>query len=359
MWNVLRRWVARSRIRRSVDIWYHPDYAPSALADTARGSAIEVRRGLNILRALEHEGLIGVEDVRQPRPATITELTRFHPLSYLESTTRAESVARVFGFEPEFIDAEAVVKASLRTTGGTIAAAHDVLGTDAKRAFNLGGGYHHAQADLGAGFCIHNDVAVAIASLRADGFTGRVLVVDLDYHQGDGLVDAFADDPSVLVYSIHGSVWSHAESRHLQKHLVGRVGDRRYLSTLRATLPAALEGHRPDLVFYLAGNDVMAGDALGTFDLTLQGVLDRDRFVLDAVQFRRTPIVVMLAGGYSRDAWRASFAMIRYALTGDAKVYTAPDRNIRKRFSEVAAQLDSVELQLDSAGPPSRSRKKT
>ncbi len=344
---------ARYRLGRRVDIWYHPEYAPAALAETARGSSIEVHRGRRILDSLRRDGLVPRWRVRRPRPASVAELLRFHTLAYLESTNEPENVARVFGFEPSDVDAEAVVRASLRTTGGTIAAARDVVSRPGKVAFNLGGGYHHAQSDLGAGFCVHNDVAVAIANLRNDGFGGRVLIIDLDYHQGDGFIDSFDQDPTVLVYSIHGSVWSHTESHHQQYHLEGRVGDRRYMTALRQTLPAAF-AHRPELVFYLAGNDVMAGDALGTFGLTLQGVLDRDRYVLDWLRQHNVPAVVMLAGGYSRDAWRASYAMIRYALTDDPRVPHAESPNLRERFTEIAAQLDPVELQQEGGDDPFR-----
>ena len=351
MFGFLRRWRARRRLGQSVDIWYHPEYAPPALAETARASALEIDRGVKILAALEHEGLVAPDDVRRPRAATVAELLRFHTLPYLESTNDPAAVARVFGLEPSMVDVTSVVRASVRATGGTLEASRDVIANRGKWAFNLGGGYHHGRADLGAGFCVHNDVAVAIANLRAEGFDGRVLIVDLDFHQGDAYIEAYADDPSVLVYSIHGSVWTHIQTRHHQHHLTGRVGDRRYLSCLRSTLPAALQVHQPDLVYYVAGNDVLAGDALGAFDLTLQGVLDRDRFVLDAIQLRGTPLVTTPAGGYSRDAWRATYAMIRYALSGRAEVSVPRHYSIRGHFSEVAAGLDPVELQRDDKNP--------
>ena len=343
-----RRWVARYRLGRSVDVWYHPEYAPKALAETARGSSIDVDRGRRIVTALYRHGLVAPCRIKKPPAATTRDLLRFHPMSYLETTNDAASVARVFGFEPSHVDAEAVVRASLRATGGTIAAARSVVATRGKVAFNLGGGFHHAQADMGTGFCIHNDVAVAIATLREEGFRGRVLIIDLDFHQGDGFIESFENDPGVLVYSIHGSIWSHAESRHHQIHLEGRVADRKYLATLRQTLPATLETHQPDLIFYVAGNDVLAGDAFGTFSLTMQGVFERDRFVVDGARRRGVPLVVTMAGGYSRDAWRATFAMIRYALTDDSALAPTAQPSLKDRFAKVASELDPRELQQES-----------
>ncbi|MEM7675504.1 MAG: histone deacetylase [Myxococcota bacterium] len=343
----LRRLRAQWRLRRAVEIWYHPDYAPPALAETARTTSVDLARSALILSALQRDGLLSTARIRRPEPATVAELQRFHPLSYLESTNDPSTVARVFGLEPEFVDVGSLVLASLRATGGTLAAARSVVGRTGGVAFNLGGGFHHARADMGAGFCLHSDIAVAIANLRAEGFRGRVMIIDLDYHQGDGLIEAYAKDDSVRVYSIHGSVWSRVETAHYQVHLEGRVGDRKYLNVLRRTLAEALKPHKPDLVFYVAGNDVLAGDALGTFDLTMVGVMQRDQFVIDTVRLRDIPLVVTLGGGYSRHAWRASYNMIRYALTDDDRVRADRGASVRSRFSEVAATLEPSLLQLE------------
>ncbi len=352
MWRWARRWTARQRLGRQVDVWYHPKYAPPAIEETARATTIDLHRGERILSALAHEGVLPPDRVRRPEPASTTDLARFHTHRYLESTNEPAWLGRVFGLDATAVDTDAVLQASLYATGGTIEACLDVWNRPGKVAFNLGGGYHHALADLGAGFCVHNDIAVALERIRANGFSGRVAMIDLDYHQGDGLLETYVDDPDVLVYSIHGSVWSHIESRHPQIHLTGRVGDRRYLQTLRTTLGGALRHHPPDLVFYVAGTDVLAGDALGSFQLTLQGVLDRDRFVLDALHMRRVPVVVMLAGGYSRDAWRAAYAMVRYALTGDARTGPAREPSLRERFEAIAAGLDPRELRLPKGSDP-------
>lgn len=346
---MIRRWVAARRIGSTVDIWYHPEYAATALGDYAPGGVFEIRRAGQVVDALIRNGLVDRTHLRRPSPASVSQLSRFHTLRYLESVQDPTTLARIFGLEPTMVDTESLLHASLLATGGTIEAAFETLKARDKVAFNLGGGFHHARADLGAGFCIHNDVAVAIANLRASGFGGRVLIVDLDYHQGDGFIEAFDDDESVYAFSIHGSVWSHVQSRDLQIHLEDTVGDRRYMRCLRSTLRQALQVQRPKLIFYVAGNDVLAGDRLGTFDLTLQGVLERDRLVLDVARLAGIPMVVVLGGAYSRNAWRATYAMIRYALTSYAHVYHQARPSLRERFAAVAADIDPVELQVDGS----------
>ena len=180
--------------------------------------------------------------------------------------------------------------------------------------------------------------------MRRDGFAGRIAIIDLDFHQGNGLTAAYLDDPKILTYSIHGSVWSRQEGLEHQIHLTGAVTDRRYLSTLRTTLHPALDRFEPDLVFYVAGTDVLAHDHLGTFWLSLDGVLDRDRHVTELCRKAGVPLVVTLGGGYSRLAWYATFFFVRWLLGGPPRVdrKLAPSREAQ--FDRIARELVDHEL---------------
>src|SRR5262249_1369177 len=150
---------------------------------------------------------------------------------------------------------------------------------------NLGGGFHHARRDRGQGFCLFNDVAVAMAALRRSGFTGRVLVVDLDLHDGDGTRSLFAADPTVFTYSVHNRNWDDAAAVGTAAIELGSGGgDARLLATVGETLPPIVAAHRPELVVYLAGCDPAADDGLGDWQLTLDGMLARDRTVVELVR---------------------------------------------------------------------------
>jgi len=186
--------------------------------------------------------------------------------------------------------------------------------------------------------------------VRADG--GRpVAVVDLDYHQGDGTRSAFADDESVLTYSLHGSTWSHSEARaDFGLELETGTSDEAYLDALRRTLPGLLAEHRTGLVILIAGHDVLAGDSLGDFALTPAGVAARDRFVVQWGLERRVPVVVVLGGGYGRGGASCVASLVRWLLTGDTSFPGTPASELRRHFTRIAAQLESAELQREPGG---------
>ncbi|MCB9650828.1 MAG: histone deacetylase [Deltaproteobacteria bacterium] len=344
--RLLQRRRARSRLEAGeVGIWYHPDYVLSLLEATARVANVEPRRGELILGRLMQAGLLKSEDVRTPPLATMSELTGFHPLSYLDRSLSPEYLGRVFGLEAHFLkETDPIITNARRQVGATVEAARLAAAHRGFIGMNLGGGFHHAEPEQGSGFCVYNDIGVAICALRQMGYDRPIAVVDLDYHQGNGNSVAFVDDPSVLVYSIHGSVWSHLEGSEHEIHLTGTVTDRLYLAALRTTLQSALQRHRPGLIFYIAGTDVLANDRLGSFWLSLEGCLVRDRFVVDTAAGLGASLVVTLGGGYSKLAWISSFYLARYLLAGVAHVERVPRVDVRTDFTRIARQLDTGDL---------------
>ena len=182
---------------------------------------------------------------------------------------------------------------------GTINAARMAL--EDGIAANLGGGTHHAFPGHGEGFCVLNDVAVAIRILRAQGTIRRTLVIDLDVHQGNGTAAIFEHDPDVYTFSMHGERnYPFARERSsLDVDVPEGANDGLYLSLLNRYLPQALDGARPDLVFYLAGVDVMRGDRFGRIALTRAGLHQRERMVLEAVRQRGVAATLVLSGGYA------------------------------------------------------------
>jgi acetoin utilization deacetylase AcuC-like enzyme len=209
-------------------------------------------------------------------------------------------------------------------SGGTLLAARTAL--ESGLAGNLAGGSHHAFPDHGEGFCVLNDVAVAVAKLRAEGAIERALIIDLDVHQGNGTAAIFEKVREVFTFSMHcdhnyPTVKMHSD---LDVPLMDGVGDSEYLGTLRVHLPRVLREADADIVFYLAGVDVAAGDRYGKLALTDHGIRMRDRMIIEAVRGGSMPLVIVLAGGYA--ATHARTAELHANVFREAAAY---ERRIR------------------------------
>jgi acetoin utilization deacetylase AcuC-like enzyme len=194
---------------------------------------------------------------------------------------------------------EPLVERGRRSVGGTLGAAGRAL--ERGIGMNLGGGTHHAGRDFARGYCLFNDVAVAVARLRAEGRARRALVVDCDVHQGDGTAQILGPDPDAFTLSLHGArnyPFTRLPS-DLDVDLASGTGDEAYLAALAGALDAALEFDF-DIAFYLAGADPWEGDRLGRLSLTKAGLRARDEHVLGRLA-PRAPVVVVLAGGYAPD----------------------------------------------------------
>jgi len=196
---------------------------------------------------------------------------------------------------------EALVSRSRFSVAGTVAAARAALSEGV--AANLGGGTHHAFADHGEGFCVFNDIAVAIRLLRAEGAIRRASVIDCDVHQGNGTAHIFADDPEVFTLSLHGekNYPLIKQQSTIDIGLADGTEDKEYLDALALALPQAVERFRPDIIFYQAGVDPYGGDRLGRLALTLDGLRERDRLVFNHCVKNGVPTVITLGGGYSSE----------------------------------------------------------
>jgi acetoin utilization deacetylase AcuC-like enzyme len=192
---------------------------------------------------------------------------------------------------------EVLVERGRRSVGGTLASARRALQHGI--GMNLGGGTHHAGRDFARGYCLFNDVAVAVARLRAEGSIRRVVVVDCDVHQGDGTAQILGPDPDAFTLSLHGARNYPFERipSDLDIDLPSGTGDDDYLAALDQALDVAIDGQ--DIAFYLAGADPWEGDRLGRLSLTKAGLRARDELVLSRLQ--PIPTTVVLAGGYAPD----------------------------------------------------------
>ena len=241
--------------------------------------------------------------VAQAPLATRAELARVHDAAYLDAVARCALDARAerrLGFP----QSPALVHRSLASVGGTVAAARWAL--DHGLGVALAGGTHHAFEDRGEGFCVYNDLAVAAHALLDEGAVGRVLVVDLDVHQGNGTAEICAADERVVTYSVHGARnYPFLKARSdLDVPLDDGIDDAAYLAALERTLPPLFAAVAPDVVLYQAGVDVLAGDRFGRLALSQAGVVARDRFVAELCRAAGTPLATTLGGGYHAEVGR-------------------------------------------------------
>jgi len=253
-------------------------------------------------------GVAGPWRVQEAQAATDGELALAHAPDYVEAVLQGHLTAaqqREIGFPWSPMMAER----SRRSVGASIAAARAAL--EEGVAANLAGGTHHAYADRGSGYCVFNDVAVAARLMQAEWHRRhrqllRVLVIDLDVHQGNGTAAIFRDDTTVFTLSLHGAknFPFRKEPSDLDMDLPDGCTDERYLQALDDALEqvwARTAATPPGLVFYLAGADPHEGDRLGRLKLTTAGMRERDRRVFEALRARRLPVALSMAGGYGRD----------------------------------------------------------
>ena len=243
-------------------------------------------------------GLLSASAVVEPDRVSEDALALVHHRSYIDAVVGdglSPGDLRRLGFpwSPE------LGERSLRTVQGTVEAVRDALNSGA--GINLAGGTHHAYPDHGEGFCVFNDVAVAIRVLRREGRITRSAIVDLDVHQGNGTAAIFADDPAVFTFSMHGArnYPFHKERSRLDVELEDGCGDAGFLPLLERHLDRVLDEAGPDLVIYIAGADPYAGDRLGRLALSIEGLGRRDIMVFAACRRRRIPVAVVLGGGYA------------------------------------------------------------
>jgi acetoin utilization deacetylase AcuC-like enzyme len=252
-------------------------------------------------------GVVGPRDFVEPEPASWEDLALVHTADYLEKLRHGslsiEEIAQMeIPWSPQIVEGFRLM------AGGTMLAGRlaldDASGNGTRRwtvVVHIGGGFHHAHRNHGEGFCMFNDVAVAIRHLKADGRISRAAIVDCDVHHGNGTAAIFTGERSVFTFSIHQlhNYPALKPAGSMDIALDDWAGDEEYLTELREALPRVFAS-RPDIVFYLAGADPYSGDQLGGLGLTREGLRTRDRLVLEAARDRGVPVAVTFAGGYAR-----------------------------------------------------------
>ncbi|WP_425602873.1 histone deacetylase family protein [Hoeflea algicola] len=276
-------------------------HAPLYDAGVAPGHRFPMGKYTRLMELIKETGLGSKAHFHAPAPASAEWLSLAHDRTYVDQVIACRVPAlieREIGFQ---VDHRVSLRAQLATAGTVMAAR---LALSEGLACNTAGGSHHARHAQGAGFCTFNDVAVAALLLLADGEVNRVLVIDLDVHQGDGTAEICAGNPAIRTVSVHNekNYPVRKQQSSIDIALPDGVRDEAYLETLSWLLPQTIDGFAPDLVFYNAGVDPHEHDRLGRLSLTDKGLKDRDRRVFDYYRSLGIPVASVLGGGYSRDA---------------------------------------------------------
>lgn len=283
-------------------------------------------RGAKVLKKLREEFAGTIDEVLvKPRPATFKQLELAHSQAHLEGLKEPESWRKIFGTDKplernkENLNTLRKLFREYRLkTGGTITAAR--LALKHGLAANLGAGYHHAYRDRGDGFCIINDIATTVKVLQSEGRVKTVLIIDLDFHQGNGTSNIFAGDKSVFTLDVHSKEgWPfHKEKSSLDVPVKKDITPQAYLDALKQALTKALAKFKPDLVLFIQGADAYEYGQLNKgegFSLPLATMKERDELVIDTFVELNIPLALIFAGGYGDRAWEAHHQGVRHLLS--------------------------------------------
>lgn len=276
---------------------YKVFYSPYYYADIGETHVFPIKKFELVRDKLLLEGTLEADEIIEPQPAAIEDLCLVHTRDYVTRFMEGkltEKEIRRLGLPWS----KSLVRRSFLATSGTINASKHALRYGISS--NLAGGTHHAYPDRGEGFCVFNDVAVAIRVLQRENLIKKALVIDCDVHQGDGTAFIFQHDKDVFTFSMHGAknYPLHKEKSSLDIELADGTTDDEYLEILEQALPRIFM-HNPDIVFYLAGADPYERDKLGRLKLTIDGLRRRDEMVLKFAKDHQIPIVTTMSGGYA------------------------------------------------------------
>ncbi|MGB9595669.1 MAG: histone deacetylase [Candidatus Poribacteria bacterium] len=251
-----------------------------------------------IRRKLIEEGIVSEDEFLNPELATKDDLLLVHTREYVNDFMGLKWTHRT---ERSELPLTADIRTSyLAGTGGTILACQKALET--KIAVNIGGGFHHAFPDHAEGFCYTNDIAIAVRKLQKENNVKRFFIVDCDLHQGNGTAFIFKNDDNVFTFSIHQeNNYPIKQKSDLDIGLADRTGDAVYLAYLKKNFLKIADNFAPEFVIYLAGADPYKYDQLGGLSLTIEGLRERDEFVISECVKRKMPLGILLAGGYAID----------------------------------------------------------
>lgn len=293
---------------RKLPIVYHANYNLSFAGAKKALSALDSQKFGRIHNFLIKALGMKKEHFHTPAMATEEELLQVHTKAYLDSLNTPATVAKILE-SPQIRNLSAfavrkqLLEPMLLATGGTVLATE--LALQEGWAINIGGGYHHAKADKGEGFCVFNDIALAIHRVHETHPEHRVLIIDLDAHQGNGHEMICGPDERISIFDIYNQD-IYPQDHEAQEFIdfdygvPSKIKDEEYLKILRTNLPQAIAEFRPNLIIYNAGTDIYEKDPLGYMGVSLAGIIARDEFVFRCALDENIPVVMVLSGGYGK-----------------------------------------------------------
>ncbi len=279
-----------------MQLYYHPLYSDLILPERHR---FPIQKYQLLKTEIENLGVSAIH-FKDPKKATASQLALCHSQRYIDDFLTgglSDKAIKKMGFPYS----QQLVERTLLSIGGSIQAAEAAFSHDL--TFNLSGGYHHAYSDFGSGFCIFNDLAIAAAHLINTEQADTVLIFDCDVHQGDGTAQITQNYNQIITCSIHceQNFPRNKQESTYDFALPAKTADDEYLATLRQALDFCVRIHNPDIILYNAGADIYTKDELGLFNISLNGVYERDLFVLNFCKQHQIPLMCALGGGYQRN----------------------------------------------------------
>jgi len=302
-----------------IPIIYHPEYNITVFG-LERLHQFDSRKYRRIHNALIQRGLRKRGDFTRPRAVTRAELLTVHSPAYLRSLKQSKALATILEVPiverlPAWVIDWRILRAKRRAVGGTILACR--LALEQGIAINLGGGFHHAASDWAGGFCVYADIPIAAAILHAEGRVAKVLVVDLDAHQGNGTAAVFQNWLWASIADIYEEDLFplRKEPEDYPFPIPPGTAGAEYLEIVQCYLPELLDRLRPDLLIYNAGSDPYVDDPLARLRLRAADLAERDLLVVSLARERQIPVAMVLSGGYSSESWRIHADAIEGILT--------------------------------------------
>ena len=304
--------------RVNARIVYSSDYI-YGLPAAGNYQTFDIMRFKKIRDQLVKNKLVKRRHILLPEMCSYEDLRLVHTEDYIQKIKDSQYAARVLNLDVMDLFSNPILEYFRAVTGGTLMAAAFSLKWNLP-VFNLGGGYHHAHPDKGEGFCLVNDTAIAIEKFRRLQRVKKFMIVDLDYHQGNGNMLYFQNNPDVYTFSMHADTWEEIDKENNKDILLdSEITDAEYMQILENELLESCNSFRPDMVFYIAGSDIYEKDILGDMNVSREGVLARNMFVFNKVREMKLPLVILSGGGYGPDSWEVYYDFIEACMKNSFK----------------------------------------
>ena len=263
-----------------------------------------------IKQKLIDEKKLKARDIFRPSPCTDQDILMVHDRDFISKLKDPLTVNRILKIDINSLWDNSVLEYYRAVCGGTIKACFAAYRYKIP-VFNLGGGFHHAYPDKAEGFCLINDIAIAIQVLRSHRPVHNILIIDLDYHQGNGTRHIFKDNPAIFTYSLHAALWETGPAMsNLDREISSDIRDDAYLKFVYRDLENIQKVFAPEFVIFIAGSDPYEKDTLADMRLSREALLKRNMFVLDLCRDQEWPVTILPGGGYGPDSWEIYYDFI-------------------------------------------------